>query len=270
VSKDKKQPLELYFKGLSDEERYFPHTLPESLKLAQKSLYHGWFITLQTSPWYKKAVMTGEYTDSRVKDAVEYFGDLRKVTFNKWWLKTGHKIFAERIPYKSLNVNLEYRDDQDQPPILKVEVPLNLDPKVLVAQFEELLYSVKEYKKYTPWQDGSSLVKQKREPNIDFTRVQYYLGVYTKYIEMKKADPELSYADFAIAQKLNPQVKIEVTDMPAEVRDKRATLANNADYLISKARILMANATVLDYPSIDESWAAKSFMKSFDDDLQYS
>lgn len=270
MSKDKKNSLELYYKGLSDEERYFPHTLPESLELAKNSLYHGWFLTLQTSPWYRKALETGQYPDSRIKEAVEYFGDLRKTTFNKWWLSTGHKIFAERIPYKSLNVKLDYKEDQEQPSILKVEVPLNLDPKVLIAQFEELLYSIKEYKNYTPWQDSSALVRQKKEPNIDFSRVQLYLKIYTSYIKMKKENPELGYADFAIAQNLNPQVKIDAKDKPAEVRDKRATLANNADYFISKARALMANATILDFPSIDEkSWAAKEFMQSFDDDLTY-
>jgi hypothetical protein len=270
VSKEKKLPLHLYFKGLSDEERYFPHTLPESYQLAKNSLYHGWFIALQTSPWYKKALVTGEHLDLRTKEAIEYFGDLRKITFKKWWMDGGYEIFAERVPYRSLNVKLEYKDSQDRPDILNVQVPLNLDPKVLVSQFEELLHSIKEYKNYTPWQDSTAKVKQAKEPNVDFSRVKYLLDIYTKYIEMKKVNPDLSYADFAINQNLNPKVKIEKTDMPNEVRDKRAVLANNTDYHLSKARAIMANATVLDFPSIDEkSWICQQVLDSFDDDLKY-
>ena len=176
--------------------------------------------------------------------------------------KSGHFIYAKYADTKGLIVSNPVFVNGFQ-----VGTVFEIENK---SQFEELLHSIKEYKNYTPWQDSTAKVKQAKEPNVDFSRVKYLLDIYTKYIEMKKVNPDLSYADFAINQNLNPKVKIEKTDMPNEVRDKRAVLANNTDYHLSKARAIMANATVLDFPSIDEkSWICQQVLDSFDDDLKY-
>lgn len=243
-----KKGVAFFYKALSPENRHFAYTPPEACELAKGTLYQSWFDALKLSPWYKKIAETGDFPSEKAKEAWENFGDLRNISFEDWWLKTGYEIYSERVPYRQLQVAIDYPEDQEKPPVLKIEVPLNLSPQMLQDQFKKLLKAHEQYDKYDRWNYSTAKVHQFRESKLTFGVIKELLNYYEKY-EQQGGQSQITLDQFAILMKINPKVKIESGDSPAQVNDKKIILANNASYFLQRAKNFMANATELHFPS---------------------
>lgn len=258
--------MDFYYKGLSPEERIFAQTPQAAAAKAMGTLYEAWFDVLQTSPWYNKICETQEFPSRKAEETWKYFGDLRDITFSKWWLATGFKIFAEVVPYQpiqitDLKIELKGSKDQKKPPLLKIEVPLNLSPSALKDQFNEILKAHKLYSdEFDRWDYSTAQVHQDRETKLTYTTIKKWMQVYQSY-EKQKDMKGFKLYNFAKDQELHPTLfrgllkRGEVPDQG----DLRIQAANVASDILKKAMFLMANATEMSFPNTSpHEWAITS------------
>ena len=248
--------MDFYYKGLGPEERIFAQTPEAAAAKAKGTLYEAWFDVLQTSPWYHKICETNEFPTSNAQEAWEHFGDLRGKTFSKWWLERGYKIFAEVVPYQSmqiadLKIEVKKSKDQKKPPLLKIEVPLNLSPAALKEQFNEILKAHKLYSdEFDRWDYSTAQVHQERETKLTYATIKKWMQVYQAY-EKQKDKKDFKLYNFAKDQELHPTLfrgllkRGEVPDQG----DLRTQASNVASDILKKAMFLMANATEMSFPN---------------------
>ena len=254
-----------FLKGLSPEDRLFPQTVESSAKLAKGTLYEAWFDTLQTSPWYRKISETEEFPSEDAKTTWEKFGDLRDLEFADWWKKTGYQIFSEEVPYQPVRVieesepdlNLKIQHALNKPSILRIEVPLNLSPKALKIQFDEILARYSDYyqEKDDRWDHSTAEVHQYRESKLTYQTIKKWLDVYRAY-KKESVKPGFKLYNFAYQMELHPTLfrglKKNI-DVPEDLRIPAANLASD---ILKSANALMAHATEMKFPSTDpHPWA---------------
>lgn len=245
---------DFFYKGLSAEDRIFGKSPNESAKLAKGTLYEAWFDVLQTSPWYQEIARTGNFPSESAKRAWLNFGDLENRTFESWWLSTGYRIFAENVPYYPMQIadlDIEVTHPYNRPPILKIEVPLNLPPAELRKQLNEILRAHADYANgtYDRWDYSTAQVHQQRESRLTFQSIRRWLLVYQKY-EQLKASENITLSDFALRLKLIPKFKPEISGFAPTAED-RQKLANATSDILKPVRNLMANATEGRFPSTE-------------------
>ena len=258
--------MDFYYKGLGPEERIFAQTPEAAAAKAKGTLYEAWFDVLQTSPWYNKICETQDFPSDKAREAWERFGDLRSKTFSKWWLETGYKIFAEVVPYQpmqiaDLKIEVKKSKDQKKPPILKIEVPLNLSPAALKEQFNEILKAHKLYTdEFDRWDYSTAEVHQDRETKLTYATIKKWMQVYKAY-EKQKDKKDFKLYNFAKELELHPtlfrgfQKKADVPDQG----DLRTQASNVASDILKKATFLMANATEMSFPNTaPHEWAVTS------------
>lgn len=139
-----------FYKGFPVEDDIYGFTLEAAASRAKHSIYESWFDVLKASPWYAEAQKTKVFRNQAIADTYKLFGDLSNVTFEKWWKKTGYKIFKERVPFTKIKpLDLTYKvrppKKEDEPATLLLEVPLHLDIKILRRQFEQVIRLQEEY-----------------------------------------------------------------------------------------------------------------------------
>ena len=249
--------VKFFLKGLSAEERIFPQTIESSVKLAKGTLYEAWFATLQTSPWYREVAETGIFKSAAVERAWERFGDLRDIDFSSWWKSTGYKIFSEEVPYQPVaiseeSIKIQTLVSEKKPPILKIEVPLNLHPKMLREQFEGILRRHSDY--YTEnkdrWDHSTAPVHQYRETKLTYQTIARWLQIYREY-ERQKDSRNFKLYNFTKEMDLHPSLfkgLLKNVDVPEDLRVEAANVASD---ILKQVRNLMAHATELRFPCTD-------------------
>ena len=263
--------IHFFLKGLSPEDRLFPQTLESSSKLAKGTLYESWFDTLKASPWYEKVSQTLEFPSEVSQRTWELFGDLRDIEFSAWWQRTGYQIFSEQVPYQAIQVL--YKDQPEltfklnQPanklPTLKIEVPLNLAPKALKAQFDEILERYSEYyrEKDDRWDHSTAPAHQYRESKLTYQTIKKWLDVYKAY-QQQSAKPGFKLYNFAYKMDLHPTLFKGLrknVDVPEDLRIQAANIASD---ILKSANFLMANATEMKFPCTDpHPWAVSEKRK---------
>lgn len=249
--------VKFFLKGLSAVDRIFPQTIESSVRLAKGTLYEAWFETLQTSPWYRDSCVTGVFKSREVEETWEKFGDLRDQDFGSWWKARGYKIFAEEVPYQPIQitepqVKTYTRTSSKKPLTLKIEVPLNLHPKMLREQFEEILRQHSDY--YTEnkdrWDHSTAAVHQYREAKLTYQTISRWLQVYREY-EKQKDHRNFKLYNFAKEMDMHPSLfkgLLRNVDVPEDLRVEAANMASD---ILKQARNLMAHATELRFPCTD-------------------
>ncbi len=255
--------IKFFFKGLSAEDRIFPQTIDSSVKLAKGTLYEAWFETLQTSPWYMEGAKTGIFKSASAEDAYKKFGDLSNIDFATWWKTIGYTVFSEDVPYRpveivGVEVKTKIESNEKKPPALKIEVPLNLHPKVLREQFEEILRLHSEYfnEKNDRWNHSTADVHQYRESKLSYQTISRWLRVYRAYNKQKE-HKDFKLYNFAKEIELHPTLfrgLLKKADVPESMRVEAANVASD---ILKQAQNLMAHATELRFPCTDpHEWVA--------------
>jgi hypothetical protein len=253
--------MDFYYKGLGPEDRIFAQSLESSSAKAKGTMYEAWFEVLQTSPWYRSICETGEFPSEAAKITFEKFGDLRRMTFSNWWQETGYKIFAEVVPYQpmqiaDLKIAVKNSSDQKKPPMLIIEVPLNLSPTSLKEQFNEILKAHELYSaEFDRWDYSTAEVHQDRETKLTYATIKNWMKVYKAY-EKERDKVDFKLYNFAKELELHPtlfrglQKKMDVPE------DLRIEASNVASDILKKAMFLMANATEMSFPNTaSHEWA---------------
>ena len=254
--------IELYYKGLSIEDRLYGQTPENSAKKAKGTLYEAWFDVLQTSPWYRGIAETGEFPSLESQETWSHFGDLKDKSFSKWWLDTGYRIFAERVPYQPIQVSeLSFKvtpnKNDDAPPVLTIEIPLNLSPAALREQFMKILEKQESYQsEFKRWEHSTAPVHQYRETKLNYATIQKWINVYREY-EKRKDSEEFKLYNFAKELDLHPTLFRGLIKKGEVPEDLRVDAANVASDFLKSAKNLMANATEGRFPCTDSHpWAS--------------
>ena len=258
--------ISFYYKGLGPEDRIYEQTPTKSASLAKGTLYEAWFDVLQTSPWYKSIAETGDFPSDRAKNTWDFFGDLRDITFSKWWLKTGYRIFSEAVPFRSIE-NIEpsqiklklkqAKEDSDIPKLL-LEVPLNLSPQALQDEFRRILKQHDEYyEQYDRWNYSTAQVHQQRETKHTYSSIKRVLTTY-KECERLRATENLKLYDIAMRLNLNPTYINSLHNKNRLSSYEKEVLSNMVSDQVKPARYLMANATEMSFPNDSpHPWAVR-------------
>lgn len=257
---------DFYYKGLPIENEFFPFTPEQSAEAAKGSMYEAWFDTLKASPWYNEICETRVFPSDSAKECYEKFGDLRPMSFKKWWLTTGYEIFAERVRYESMQdrgvVNsttktLKYKKGENEPSKLLIEVPLNLDPKILKVQFEKILREHSNYYEHkNRFQESTAPAPLERDAKVKYSTIKMWLHVYKEVEKERALHKDATLAD--ICRKLGLRKNLFADFGEGTVVDDsqiRQQAANVVSEYYQKARRLMAHATEMWFPRFDDNSA---------------
>jgi hypothetical protein len=114
---------------------------PAELAVAKDSAYYWWWVFLKESREYRRA-LSGRNDEPYAKMASD-FGRLGD-DFNYWWLKTGRKIFAEKLALPrvrplehGVRVNLDQINEK-----LVLEIPLTIRRSTILKQINRELDKV--------------------------------------------------------------------------------------------------------------------------------
>ena len=253
--------IEFFFKGLSVEDRLFPHTVGRSAELAKGTLYEAWFDTLKISPWYRKISLSGKYPSEKAKLTWDSFGDLTEINFDAWWKKRGYKIFSESVPFMpmkidNLSIHIEESKNIKKPPTLKIEVPLNLSPAELKYQFNQILRNHEVYAEdYDRWDHSTAQVHQYRESKLSYGTIKKWLYVFEEF-ERRKHHKEFKLYNLARDLELHSTLFKGLTKSRVIPTDLRVQASNVVSDVLKLGRNVMANATEMKFPCTDpHQWA---------------
>lgn len=260
--KPKAGQAQLFFKGFPEDVRFKSHTIPESVERAKGTLYETWFNALQLSPYYQRICQTNEFPSDQAERTFLLFGDLRNITFEKWWVATGYGIFAEKKPFNKVSVSNEKDEAGEEVPVLRLEIPLNVSPKTLRNQFDSLLeLHHPHYKDFDRWKASTAEVRFENK-KLTSASLNLYLDVYRAFLEIKD-DGELGLYELGVNLKINPKLVIVHRDQPKEVADKKIRMANAVSEYIEKAKNLVAYATEGIFPCVENHhWIERKTRKS--------
>jgi hypothetical protein len=267
---------EFFYKGLPLEDRTFGYEPAQAARKARGTLYESWFDTLKASPWYQEMERTGEFKSDEAKKTWLDFGNLQNTKFEQWWNEKGFQIFAEKVPYteiQNMSIKVEHGDDDNLPPMLKLEIPLNLDPKQLKLQFAHILREHENYAdRFDRWRFSTAQVHQVNESKITYASISRWLKIYTDWIRSKALRPKLTMWEFALERKLHPELSRKYGEGVILPLPERRTLTNSVSDPLKLARRLMAHATEGVFPSTDDHpWVTDEEKKTDDrDDLFFN
>ena len=79
-----------------------------------------------------------------------------------------------------MSIKVDHGDDDNLPPMLKLEIQLNLDPKQLKLQLEEILREHENYvNSFDRWRFSTASVIQSGETKITYASITRWLKVYS-------------------------------------------------------------------------------------------
>lgn len=248
--KPKAGQAQLFFKGLPEDVRFKSHTIPESLERAKGTLYETWFNALQLSPHYQLLCETKEFPSDEAKRTFELFGDLRNVSFDTWWVETGYGIFAEKKPFNKVSINNQTDIFGEDVKVLHLEIPLNVSPKTLRAQFDNLLeLHHPHYKDFDRWQASTAPVRMESR-KLTSVSLNICLDVYRLFLEKSKQGEALLY-EIGEELRINPKLNVIHSDRAIEVNEKRIKMSSAVSEYLEKAKNLVAHATEGRFPCTD-------------------
>jgi len=250
VTKPKAGQAALFFKGLPEDVRFKSYSIPESLERAKGTLYETWFNALQLSPYYQTMWETKEFPSDDSKRTFELFGDLRNVTFDAWWIEVGYGIFAEKKPFNKVSINNQTDIFGEDVKVLHLEIPLNVSPKTLRAQFDNLLeLHHPHYKDFDRWQASTAPVRMESR-KLTSVSLNICLDVYRSFIEKSKQG-EASLYDIGVELRINPKFVVAHNELPVFAAEKRIKMAAAVSEYLEKAKNLVAHATEGRFPCTD-------------------
>ena len=248
--KPKAGQAQLFFKGLPEDVRFKSHTIPESLERAKGTLYETWFNALQLSPHYQLLCETKEFPSDEAKRTFELFGDLRNVTFDTWWIEVGYGIFAEKKPFNKVSINNQTDIFGEDVKVLHLEIPLNVSPKTLRAQFDNLLeLHHPHYKDFDRWQASTAPVRMESR-KLTSVSLNICVDVYRLFLEKSKQGEALLY-EIGEELRINPKLNVIHSDRAIEVNEKRIKMSSAVSEYLEKAKNLTAHATEGRFPCTD-------------------
>lgn len=276
----KSQPT-FFYKGFPEDCRFRAHTTPESVQLAKGTLYEAWFRALKLSPFYPPNCSTANFPSELVNETYRKFGDLSDFEYEDWWAKTGYLLFAEKSPFKRVELFSEpnqSNEPTDCVPTLRLEIPLNVSPQTLKKQFDALLQKHHpKYRTFDRW-EASTADARFQTRKLTSLSINLYLDVYEKYLHKVAAEgsDNIKLYDIGFDLALNPKFKISSSDMPADIQDKRLKMSLTVSEYLEKAKNLCAHAAEGRFPCTDDHhWIERKKRSSriqpldeFDTDVQ--
>jgi hypothetical protein len=255
-------PVDFFYKGLREEEHFYPYTPEQSAAKAKRTLYEAWFDLLKASPWYQAAMNAHVFESQAVADCYEKFGDLRNVEFEDWWLQTGYQIFAERVRYEDLKAHkldaktsLKFSRNRNTAPKLVIEVPLNLDPRRLKEQFDEILQKHSDLydTKFNRWNHSQADVHFERDAKIDYQTIKHWLSVY-EYVNEKRKSFGDGYPLYKVCRelKLSPYIEKNYSTSVALDAEGKVYASNVVSDILKKITPLMAHASEMRFPCTED------------------
>lgn len=257
--------VDFYYKGLMDEDELFrPYAPEQSAEKAKSTMYEAWFDALKVSPWYMDMCNGNPAPTAESRECFEKFGDIRPYTFSRWWSDIGYKIFAEQTPYENVQVraieakiDLKYNKKTGKLNNLLIEVPMNVHPRKLKEQFAEILEKHSRYFEHrNRFQESDAEVTFDRDSKLNYSTINLWLKVY-KIVEKERAMKNgASLSDVCRDLKLRPSLLKEfglgtVID-DTDIKQKAASAASE---YYKKAVRLIANATEMKFPCVDDNEA---------------
>lgn len=250
VSKPKAGQAQLFFKGFPEDVRFKSHTIPGSLERAKGTLYETWFNALQLSPYYQTICETKEFPSDEAKRTFELFGDLRNVTFDTWWVEVGYGIFAEKKPFNKVSLQNQTDSFGEDVKVLHLEIPLNVSPKTLRAQFDNLLeLHHPHYKDFDRWHASTATARMESR-KLTSVSLNICLDVYRLFIEKSKQGEAPLY-EIGAELRINPKFIVAHSDLNTIAAEKRIKMATAVSEYLEKARNLVAHAAEGRFPCTD-------------------
>jgi hypothetical protein len=243
--------VSFFFKGFPEDVRFRNHTVPESLRLAEGTLYETWFNALKLSPHYINICETQIYPSDAARRTYELFGNIRSKNFGEWWIEVGYGLFAEQKPFNKIEISEGENSLGESTPVLKLEIPLNVSPKTLMKQFEALLeIHHPHYKDFDRWKASTaSLPLQNRK--LTSASLDICLDVLKESLKPQDQNGKNTLYDIGERLKLNPRAVIKNTDLHFEQVEKKAKMSATVGEHLEKARNLVAWATEGYFPCVE-------------------
>lgn len=239
-----------FFKGFPEDLRFKSHSVPESMERAKGTLYETWFKALQLSSFYQESCESHLFRSDKAKECFELFGDLRNLTFEEWWLKRGFGIFSEKRPFNKIAVDNQEDEFGINVPILSIEIPLNVSPRTLRNQFDNLLEQYHpHYKDFDRWK-ASTAPARLQAKKFTSASLDLCLLVLEKFQEKEKQGQVLLY-EIGEDLRLNPRLNVVKSDRLAEIAEKHIKMASTVSEYLEKAKNLVAHATEGCFPLTD-------------------
>lgn len=250
TTKPRAGQAQLFFKGFPEDVRFRSYTIPESLDKAKGTLYQTWFNALVLSPYYLAICETKEFPSEEARRTFELFGDLCDVSFDAWWIEVGYGIFAEQKPFNKVSVNNERDSFGEDVKVLHLEIPLNVSPKTLRVQFDNLLeLHHPHYKDFDRWHASTAPVRMESR-KLTSVSLNICLDVYRLFLEKSKQGEALLY-EIGEELRINPKLNVVHSDRAIEVNEKRIKMSSAVSEYLEKAKNLVAHATEGRFPCTD-------------------
>jgi hypothetical protein len=167
---------------------------PKPKSAWENSVYYWWFEYLKRNEDYLECCENGG--KGKLANLYKDFGDIRNITFKKWWMEDqrGAKLFANPSPEDTVRTLNEGERALSKSEALTISFPINLPKNLLEKRFKQILDIEHKGKR------GVQLAKNSRakyrfsgQPNIEGLRVA--LQVY----DFKKANPNMRLFDIGNA-----------------------------------------------------------------------
>jgi hypothetical protein len=246
-----------FFKGFPEDVRFRKHTVPESLEIAKGTMYEAWFNALRLSPYMAESIDTGEWLSDQQHATYEKFGDLRKTTFDQWWVDVGFNLFAEMQDFKRLTLRKQCVETEHD--TLLIEIPLTTSPATLKAQFSDLLREHHPYfKKFDRWEMSTANAKL-QSSRLTSLSINLYLMVYEKQRDMIATNGhEVTLYQVGEALDINPRLVVKHADRPADIKEKHLQMSLQVSEYLKKAKNLIAYASEGVFPyTEDHDWVER-------------
>ena len=246
-----------YFKGFPEDVRFRRHTVPDSLNAAKGTLYEAWYRCLKQSPYLANAIDTGVWQSEKLRTTYELFGDLRVTTFDEWWVDVGFNLFCEGKNFRRISVPDETEDVPEN--TIRFDVPLNVSPATLKAQFNQLLKKHHpHYRQFDRWQQSTAKVSMKAS-KLTSDSINLYLQAFEVQQELRKTNPNVKLYEVGEAMNADPSQIIKSTDTDVQIKDKHFFMSQKVTEFIGRARDLIANASEGVFPSTEaHAWVERS------------
>ena len=246
-----------YFKGFPEDVRFERHAVPDSLEIARGTLYEAWYRCLKYSPYLANAIDTGVWQSEKLRTTYEFFGDLRGTTFDEWWVDVGFNLFCEGKNFRRISVPLETEEVPEN--TIRFDVPLNVSPATLKAQFNQLLKKHHpHYRQFDRWKQSTAKAKM-RSSKLSSPAINIYLKAYEVQQELRKANPNVKLYEVGEAMNADPTNTVKPNDSDVVIKDKHFFMSQRVTEYIEKARDLIANASEGVFPSTEtHAWVERN------------
>lgn len=112
----------------------------EELEEAMQTPYYWWWVFLKESDEFR-AALDGKKVDPKVAAVAKDFGDITRMSFERWWFQTGRYLFAQKraMPkVKKLDDGFTIWDSEKNNRVY-LEVPLTMKRSTALKKINEIL-----------------------------------------------------------------------------------------------------------------------------------